>query len=83
MRGRYRREVSADDVGSRVTVRRWVDDPEEGRVKSDVVGRLVGWEDGVLAIRRRDGDLVEVDADDVVASKVIPAHPRLDPEAYE
>lgn len=81
MRARYRRRVTADDVGARVSLRRWVDDPERGPVRSDVVGRLVAWsEAGVLTIVRRDGSAVEVAHVDVLASRVVPEHPTLPPE---
>ncbi|HEX9766433.1 MAG TPA: hypothetical protein VGA36_06690 [Nitriliruptorales bacterium] len=80
VRPRYRQQVTPDDVGSRVSVRRWVEDADRGPVPSDVVGRLVAWDGGTLRIRRRDDTLVEVAANEVLASRVIPEHPRLDPE---
>ena len=73
---RYINRLTTDDVGSRVTVRRWVPDPERGQIPSDVVGHLESWEDGVLLIRRRDGAVVEVRADDILAARVIP--PRVE-----
>lgn len=73
MRFRYRRRVTPDDVGARVSLRRWIDDPARGRVPSDVVGRLVAWSgDGTLTVERRDGTAVEIPHDDVLASRVVP-----------
>jgi GNAT superfamily N-acetyltransferase len=59
--------VSPADAGRRVTVRHRYD----GDTLTDVVGRLLGWEDGVLRVERRDGRVVDVRADDVVAAKVV------------
>lgn len=82
MRARYRQHVTPDDVGSRVSIRRWVDDPERGPVPSDVVGRLVAWSAAqVLQVRKRDGSLVTLDAGDILASRLVPEHPTLAPEA--
>jgi hypothetical protein len=81
VRGRYVQRLSAADVGSRVSVRRWVEDPERGMRPSDVVGRLVAWsEDDVLTIRRRSGEHVDVPLAEVLASRVVPEHPTLPPE---
>ena len=60
--------VAPCDVGRRVTVRHRY----EGTTLTDVVGRLVAWDDGLLTVERRDGSLVEVPAADVVAAKVVP-----------
>lgn len=62
--------VTPADVGSRVSVRRVV----PGGV-GDVVGDLLAWDDGVLALRRRDGTVVSVPEADVVAAKVVPPPP--------
>lgn len=81
MRPRYVHRIRPDDVGSRVTVRRWVDDDEGGRRPSDVVGRLTGWSDAdVLTIVDRQGVPTEVAAEDILASRTVPEHPRLPPE---
>ena len=82
MRPRYRQHVTPDHVGSRVSVRRWVDDADRGPVPSDVVGRLIAWDGGTLRIRRRDDTIVEVPEGDVLASRVIPEHPRYEPEGH-
>lgn len=75
VRSRYRHRLGHGDVGSRVTIRRWVDDPERGPIPSDVVGHLESWADGVLTIRTRSGDAVAVDEGSILASKVIPPRP--------
>src|SRR5687767_8667983 len=60
------------DVGRRITLRRRLPDgsPDAGRL-SDVVGVLEAWTDGVLRLRRRTGELVEVPAHTVVAGRVV------------
>lgn len=73
--------LTPSDIGERVSIRHLVvtgatSDP----VASDVVGRLLGYEAGVLALIRRDGQLALVDEAAIVASRVIPAHPRLPAE---
>ena len=74
MRARHVARVTRDDVGQRVTVRRWLDEID-GEV-GDVVGHLVTWsEDDVLTIRRRDETEVDVPASSVLASRVIPDPP--------
>src|SRR5262245_42317938 len=59
------------DVGSRVSVR-----SISGERYRDVVGELLSWADGILRIRRRDGSIVDVAEDLVVAGKVVPPAPR-------
>lgn len=80
LRARYVRRVTPDDRGQRVSVRHLVDDPERGPVPTDTVGRLVGHDGEVLSIIDRDGDWHLIEAALVLASRVIPAHPRLPPE---
>ena len=58
--------ITPDDVGKRVTVRRRV--PGGFR---DAVGELVSWRDGTLVVRRRDGELVEIDERTLAAAKVV------------
>lgn len=83
MRPRYVQRLTRDDVGSRVSIRRWVPDPERGVRPSDVVGRLVGWsDDDLLTVVTRAGDHLEVPLADVLASRVVPEHPKLPPEPY-
>ncbi|WP_442480490.1 putative acetyltransferase [Streptosporangium brasiliense] len=59
--------ITPSDVGKRVTTRRRV--PEGFR---DAVGQLEFWRDGVLGVRKRDGSLVEIPQDTLVAAKVVP-----------
>ena len=63
--------VTPDDVGRRVSLRRKL---PEGRF-SDVIGVLESWSDGVLRVRRRTGEVVEVPETIVVAGKVVPQAP--------
>jgi N-acetylglutamate synthase len=42
-------------------------------VYGDVLGILESWSGGTLTIRRRDGELVEVAEDTIVAGKPVPA----------
>ncbi len=63
--------VTPDDVGKRVSLRRRTQD---GKF-TDVVGVLERWADGRVAVRRRDDELVEFDADTLVAGKVVPQAP--------
>ncbi|WP_308201512.1 putative acetyltransferase [Sphaerisporangium perillae] len=65
--GRLVIAVSPSDVGRRVTVRRR--DPDGFR---DTVGVLESWEGGLLQVRKRDGTLVAVREETVVAAKVVP-----------
>lgn len=65
--------VTPDDVGSRVSVRRWLD---PGRTEAgDVLGMLLAYTNGVLRIDSRDGT-VEVHEDDVLASRTVPPPPE-------
>jgi hypothetical protein len=81
---RHVRRVTAEHVGGRVSLRRWVTDPHRGPVQSDVVGRLVAWtDDDVLIVVDRAGSGTRVPADDVVSSRVVPEHPRMDPEPVD
>ncbi|MDP9865155.1 hypothetical protein J2S55_004421 [Streptosporangium brasiliense] len=36
------------------------------------MGQLEFWRDGVLGVRKRDGSLVEIPQDTLVAAKVVP-----------
>ncbi|KAB8191259.1 hypothetical protein FH608_032235 [Nonomuraea phyllanthi] len=62
--------ITTHDIGARITTRRRV--PGGFR---DAVGILVSWEDGLLKVRKRDGTLVEIPEDTLVAAKVVPAAP--------
>jgi hypothetical protein len=63
--------VTPADVGERVSLRRRLPTGEY----SDVVGVLESWSDGVLQIRRRTDELVEVPEGIIVAGKVVPPAP--------
>lgn len=77
MKIRYSNRLTRDHIGRRVVVRRWVEDDERGLVPSDVLGILEGWtSDGVLRVRTRDGNLVEVHERDILAAKTVPSSSR-------
>ena len=63
--------ITPADVGRRVTVRHRLG----ASTLTDVVGRLVAWEGGVLLVERRDGTVTAVAEADVVAAKVVPDPP--------
>jgi hypothetical protein len=63
--------VTPADVGERVSLRRRLPTGEY----SDVVGVLESWSGGVLKIRRRTDELVEVPEGIIVAGKVVPPVP--------
>ncbi|MEV3983249.1 hypothetical protein [Nonomuraea sp. NPDC049758] len=62
--------ITTQDIGARITTRRRV--PGGFR---DAVGVLESWADGVLRVRKRDGTLVEIDEESLVAAKVVPVAP--------
>jgi len=59
------------DVGARVVLRRTL---PGGRL-TDVLGHVERWTAGVVAVRTRDGSLVEVPEADLVAAKRVPEPP--------
>jgi hypothetical protein len=66
--------ISPADVGRRVTVRHRYD----ATTLTDVVGRLLAWDDGpepTLRVERRDGSVTVVPLGLVVAAKVVPEAP--------
>lgn len=65
--------LTGDDVGRRASVRHAPGD--DGSV-TDVVGRLLAAQDGTLVLVDRHGQLHVLDERRVVASKVVPEHPR-------
>ena len=78
---RYVNRLTPADVGRRVTIRRWVDDPDHGRIVSDVVGELRSWsEEAILTVLTRRGELVEVDERAIVAARVV-GEPRRPPRS--
>lgn len=73
---RFVNRLTREDVGDRVVIRRWVTDNERGPVPSDLLGHLESWShDGILVVRRKDGELVQVDERDILAAKTIPPPP--------
>lgn len=67
--------VTPADLGQRVSLRRRLATGEY----SDVVGVLESWSDpgpsGVLRVRRRGGEIVEIPEGILVAGKVVPPAP--------
>ena len=83
MRARYVVRITPADVGQRVSVRYWRDGAAERGpgepALTDALGELEAGEDGWLSIRQRDGHLVTVDEQTLVAGKTVPpAPPRPD-----
>ena len=74
-RATYRREVDVTHVGQRVSVRFLVDS-DEGPRPTDHVGRLLSCEDDGWIIVDRGGILHVVDPVTIIASRLVPAHPR-------
>ncbi|MCF6467465.1 hypothetical protein FAF44_03425 [Nonomuraea sp. MG754425] len=62
--------ITSLDIGARITTRSRV--PGGFR---DAVGILVSWADGVLEVRKRDGTVVAIPEESLVAAKVVPAAP--------
>ncbi|MEN1887741.1 GNAT family N-acetyltransferase [Streptomyces mirabilis] len=76
--GRLEVRITAADVGKRVSVRRMITDIEgaAGSEKfTDTVGVLTSWDESVLLITRRDGEVVRIPESSLVAGKVVPAAP--------
>ncbi|MEU8800283.1 hypothetical protein [Spirillospora sp. NPDC048819] len=63
--------ISRADVGQRISLRRRLPTGEY----SDVVGVLESWSGNTLMVRRRNGELVEVPEEIMVAAKVVPPQP--------
>jgi 8-oxo-dGTP pyrophosphatase MutT (NUDIX family) len=78
-RVRYRREVGPEHVGRRVSLRSLVDDGDGPR-PSDRVGRLLAWDDDAVLVVDRTGFVHVLDPATIVASRLVPAHPRADAE---
>ncbi|MET7720396.1 GNAT family N-acetyltransferase [Streptomyces mirabilis] len=76
--GRLEVRITAADVGKRVSVRRMIIDIEGavgGEKFTDTVGVLTSWDESVLLITRRDGEVVRIPESSLVAGKVVPAAP--------
>jgi 8-oxo-dGTP pyrophosphatase MutT (NUDIX family) len=80
LRARYVRRVTREHVGSRVSVRYLVDEPGRGPTATDLVARLLALDPDAMLLVDREGQLHVVDPTTVVASRPVPAHPRLPPE---
>jgi len=80
LRARYVAHVTAADVGARVSVRHTADADTDDPRPSDVVGRLLACDDDVLMVVDRAGQLHVVPHTAVLASRVVPPHPKLPPE---
>ncbi|GAA0569339.1 putative acetyltransferase [Actinomadura livida] len=63
--------ISSADVGQRISLRRRLPTGEY----SDVIGVLESWSGDTLTVRRRDGELVEIPENTMVAAKVVPRNP--------
>ncbi|MCA1824869.1 MAG: hypothetical protein LC640_11550 [Frankia sp.] len=57
-----------------MSIRRKLTDGRTGL--GDVVGELVSWSAGIVTVRRRNGALVEVAEDTMLAGKRVPPQPR-------
>ncbi len=80
LRARYARRVTPEHIGQRVSVRQLIDHPDRGPVQSDVVGRLIGADAEALLVVDRRGQLTVIDTARVLSSRVVPPHPRFEPE---
>jgi 8-oxo-dGTP pyrophosphatase MutT (NUDIX family) len=78
-RVRYRREVTPEQVGARVSVRFLVEDGDGPR-PTDRVGRLLSYEPDGMILVDRAGTLHVIDPADVIASRLVPPNPRLPAE---
>jgi len=74
-----RREVGPQHVGARVSLRHLVDG-DDGPQPTDRVGRLVSCEDDGWIVVDRAGTLHVIDPRMLIASRLVPPHPRLPPE---
>jgi hypothetical protein len=72
LRPRHVHRVTPDDVGRRVSVRRWLD--EDHTEAGDVLGDLVAYADGHLTVDGRDGPVTFAE-DAVLASRLVPPPP--------
>ena len=76
MKSRLVVHITAADVGQRVSVRSRLPEHQAQPAMTDTVGRLLGWEDGILRIERRDGSIVSLAQADLLAGKVIGDPPQ-------
>ncbi|SHJ01638.1 hypothetical protein SAMN05421803_103164 [Nocardiopsis flavescens] len=71
MAGRLVHRITPEDTGSRVSIRIHL----PGGGFTDIVGVLESWNDGVLAVRRRDGREARVEESSIAGSRVVPDVP--------
>lgn len=84
LQARMVHRVTPSDVGQRVSIRHLVVTGVASEPRpTDVVGRLLGYEAGVLSLVDRRAQLTLVDEAAILASRVIPAHPRLPAEPVD
>lgn len=80
LRARYVQRVTPADIGQRVSIRSRTDGPDDGPSVTDLVARLLAFDDDAMLLVDRDGQLHVLDPARIVASRVVPPHPRLPPE---
>jgi hypothetical protein len=80
LRARYARRVTPEHVGQRVSIRHLVATRNGARSPSDVVGRLVGADAEAMLVVDRAGQLTVIDTREILSSRVVPPHPKLEPE---
>lgn len=73
--GRLEVRITPADVGKRVSVRRRTDGGGTGAEFTDALGVLTSWDNGVLSITRKSGEVVHIVESSLVAGKVVPAAP--------
>ncbi|MCH6162384.1 GNAT family N-acetyltransferase [Streptomyces marispadix] len=73
--GRLTVRITASDVGKRISVRYLTGAGERHATMTDTVGVLTSWNEGVLHITRRGGQVVPVAESALVAGKVVPDAP--------
>ncbi|MFD7666926.1 GNAT family N-acetyltransferase [Streptomyces sp. NPDC059788] len=73
--GRLEVRITRADVGKRVSVRRLAGAGQGSARFTDTVGVLTSWDNGVLSITRRSGEIIRISEAAVVAGKVVPPAP--------
>ncbi len=68
--------IGPADVGERVSVRSRIPAGPGEPTATDTIGYLRSWEDGVLTIERRDGQLVTLQEEDLIAGRRVPPPPQ-------
>ncbi|MFJ3169477.1 GNAT family N-acetyltransferase [Streptomyces roseus] len=67
--------ITPADVGKRVSVRRVEGAADEAPSFTDTVGVLTSWDQGVLTITRKSGEIVHIPESSLVAGKIVPPAP--------